>query len=317
MDTDVLKDMLSLVDRRLKEKINMVDKQEIKKILSSEVGCIKELKKLSPKEMDRILCSSGIIGVDGSINNYGGIYPHYISLIRALAKSTQRDEEDIFFDDVYVPFIEARDSEDDDEKRRRSHMSAMEISAASAAIDRMKSRVILMDGSLMHYSIDCPTEWKEFKQKAIESGKIVIGVTEEIKTRDIIEAVKTIVDISDDMLYDREIIFGMLKVGEMLEFRFGLTKKMDSGIKTCYVRMSEDPQAVGLDFLEEQYDEGIKYADVVYTLTPLKSRGIPLWLDIVDKEVKVTHEMVTALVERCISREVREELLNPKRSKRF
>lgn len=317
MENREIKGKLTLVNQRFRGKLNKIDKKSIADILYREIGKREKLVKLNDVEIEQIIMNKGIIGVDGSINNYGGIYPHYISIIQALAKCTRKETNSILLQDIYVPMFEEHGAEMEDESRRRSRMSGLELKAASTAMESMESRLFLMDGSLMHYSIDCPDEWKNFKQKALDNGKIIIGITEEVKTRDIVNAVKSIMDINDDMLYDREILFGMLEQGELLEFMYTETKKSESGIRTCYARLSEDPQVIGFDFLQEQYEEGVAYSNLIYTLTPSKGRGIPLWLDIVDKEVKVTDEMVRAYVESCMSKDIIETYLNPKRNKRW
>lgn len=317
MQDSNIKEKLTLVNQRLKERMIKIDKKGIADILYTQVGKKRILEKLNYVEIEKMISDKGIVGVDGSINNYGGIYPHYISIIQALAKSTKKNTDEILLQDVYVPMFEEHEAEKEDESRRRSRMSSLELKAAESAMRTMDAKLFLMDGSLMHYSIDCPEEWKKFKQMALDNGKIIIGITEEVKTRDIVNAVKSVISINDDMLYDREMLFGMLEQGELLELMYTETKKSESGIRTCYARLSEDPQVIGFDFLQEQYGEGITYSNLIYTLTPSKGRGIPLWLDIVDKEVKVTDEMVKAYVESCMGRDIIETYLNPKRNKRW
>lgn len=317
MKLEGLRGKLLEVDERFKRMYDSIDRGKILSVLYKVMGQPVKLKKLKDMEINSIVEGKGIVGVDGSINNYGGIYPHYISLIQALAKSTVPGEEEISFQDTYVPIFEDDDGQAEDEQKRRQKMSRLELEVASEALDRFKSSLILMDGSLMHYSIDCPDDWRRLKEKALELGKIIIGVTEEVKTKDIANLLKTEINIKENLIYDREVLFGVLKEGEMMEIRPELkSKKSESGFRSCYVRLSEDPQVAGLDFIDEQYSEALKYADLIYTLTPSKGRGIPLWLDIVDKEVKITDEMARGLVESTISKDIREMILNPKRNKR-
>lgn len=318
MELSEIKGKLMDVDKKLREMYDKINYSEIKSLIFKTMGNPKKLKRLRDAELNEITKGKGIIGVDGSINNYGGIYPHYIALVQALAKSTFKEDRDILKQDVYVPKFEEDDGQAEDEQKRRAKMSSLELQSASEAMDTMSSDIILMDGSLMHYRIDCPEEWKKFKDKAMEKDKIIIGVTEEVKTKDIGKILKTELNIKEDVLYDREILFGILEEGEIIEFKDegAKTKKAESGIKSCFVRLSEDPQIVGLDFLEEQYDRAIGYCDLIYTLTPKKGRGIPLWLDIIDKEVKITDDILKGLVESTLSKDIREIFLNPKRNKR-
>ncbi|QCX33467.1 DNA double-strand break repair nuclease NurA [Caloramator sp. E03] len=316
MDYTLLKQKLHLIDCKFKDKYKIIEHQKVKSLLFDIVGTPIKLSKLDEKDIEKVTTGNGIVGVDGSINSYGGIYPHYISLIQALAKSTIQSE-DILLQDVYVPLFEEDEGQNKDEVKRRALMSKLELEAASQAMDNFKSDIILMDGSLMHYMIDCGDEWERFKRKAILKNKIIIGVTEEVKTRDIIDIIGYKMDIKNENFYDRDILFGILETGEMLLLKDNIkTTKTERGIKSCYIRFSEDPQVAGLDFIEEQFQAALSYCSLIYTLTPLKGRGIPLWLDIVDKEVKISDDMVKALIESTISKDIRERILNPKRSKR-
>jgi len=303
---------LSEINERLKGQVEKVSKREVESIINDFSNKFK-LKRLSDEDIKKVTKGFGIIGVDGSINNFGGLYPHYISIVQALAKSTLN--ESYFLQDVYAPLFEEEDGQLKDEQRRRSKMSRLELEAASYAVDNFKSDIILLDGSLMHYGIDCPIEWQDLKEKAIKKGKILIGVAEEVKTKDIAEKIRERLSFSS-VVYDREVLFGLLNEGEVLEITEIKTEKTQKGIKTLYGRFSKDPQVIGLDFLEEQFEEAVKYLDLLYTLTPRDGRGIPLWLDIVDKDVKVTDDMVKALVETYIDRDIRERFFNPKRNKR-
>lgn len=303
---------LSEINERLKGQVERVSKREVESIINDFSNKFK-LKRLSDEDIKKVTKGFGIIGVDGSINNFGGLYPHYISIVQALAKSTLN--ESYFLQDVYAPLFEEEDGQLKDEQRRRSRMSRLELEAASYAVDNFKSDIILLDGSLMHYGIDCPIEWQDLKEKAIKKGKILIGVAEEVKTKDIAEKIRERLSFSS-VVYDREVLFGLLNEGEVLEITEIKTEKTQKGIKTLYGRFSKDPQVIGLDFLEEQFEEAVKYLDLLYTLTPREGRGIPLWLDIVDKDVKVTDDMVKALVETYIDRDIRERFFNPKRNKR-
>ncbi|KRQ86335.1 NurA domain protein [Caloramator mitchellensis] len=312
MEFEALKQKLNILNEKLKNEYEFFKNNKIDEILD-KVSRRFVFKRLSADEISNI-ATDGIIGVDGSINNYGGIYPHYISIVQALAKSTLNESK--LIQDVYAPLFEEEDGQLQDEQRRRARMSKLELDAAMHAIENFKSNIILMDGSLMHYGIDCPLEWQKLKDAALRNNKIIIGVTEEVKTKDIGNIIKEEIKYSN-VVYDREVLFGILQEGEALELNEKVkTEKKQKGIRTIFARLSSDPQVIGLDFLEEQFDEGFKLCNLLYTLTPREGRGIPLWLDLVDREVKVTDEMVKTLIESTIDRGIRERIFNPKRSKR-
>ncbi|WDC85071.1 DNA double-strand break repair nuclease NurA [Caloramator sp. mosi_1] len=85
-------------------------------------------------------------------------------------------------------------------------MSKMEIEVAMRAVEECNSKIIFMDGSLLHYKIDCPNEWDSLKDAALSKNKVIVGITEEVKTKDIGEILKNDGQLNEEVLYDREIL---------------------------------------------------------------------------------------------------------------
>lgn len=313
---DKLKQKLTSLNNVLKSKSKSIDKSYIKEyITKNNIADIEEACKLEEAMLTKISNNKGIVAIDGSINNFGGLYPHYLSLIRAVAISTMGQKFE--HEDVYIPLLEENMTQEEDAIKRRASMSRLEINAAMDAIENCESNIIFMDGSLLHYKIDCPVEWEDLKKRAIEKNKIIVGVTEEVKTKDIGEILKTEGVLKDEMVYDREILFNMLKEGEYLYLKKDIkTSKKDSGIKSFYARFSEDPQAIGVDFLKEQENYAMDILSLIYTITFKKSRGLPYIIDLVDVETKITDEKLKALVAGCLDKDVIELYFNPKRNKR-
>ncbi len=73
---------------------------------------------------------------------------------------------------------------------------------------------------------------------------------------------------------------------------------------------------IGIDIIESQSQKLEEMARLVLTLTPENSRGVPLWLDIVDKEVKISDDMMKALMERYLERGIYERYFVSERDKR-
>ncbi|SHF20394.1 MULTISPECIES: DNA double-strand break repair nuclease NurA [Caloramator] len=313
---DELKKKLENLNSILKDKNKGLDRNNIKEyLIKNDIATIKKSKKLNEQELRAVSCDKGVVAVDGSINNFGGLYPHYISLIRAVALCTKGYKAE--YEDIYTPLLEENMTQDEDAIKRRATMSKMEIKAAMDAINNCEANIIFMDGSLLHYKIDCPYEWDELKKSALYKNKIIVGITEEVKTKDIGEILIKDGQLYDEFIYDREILFNMLSEGEYLYLKKEIkTRKKDSGIKSFYARFSDDPQAIGIDFLKEQeaVSEGI--LSLIYTLTFSKSRGIPYLIDLVDVETKVTDEKLKALIDGYLDKEVVEVYFNPKRNKR-
>ncbi|GFR34472.1 hypothetical protein TCEA9_02840 [Thermobrachium celere] len=149
----------------LKDKNKSLNKLEIREyLIKNDIANIKSAKKLSDEEIKGVSCDKGVVAVDGSINNFGGLYPHYISLIRAVALCTKGYKAE--YEDVYTPLLEEKMTQEEDAIKRRSSMSKLEIKAAVDAINNCEANIILMDGSLLHYKIDCPYEWEELKKNS-------------------------------------------------------------------------------------------------------------------------------------------------------
>lgn len=282
---------------------------------------IRHMRKMMEHEIEDISKNKGTIGVDGSINTIGSSYPHYISIMQALAKCTDRKYQDIVLADIHTPiltdkqflFVDEKLSEQDrDEKEKAAKMAILELEAAVKALDQMDASIIMMDGSLIRYKIYCGTLWDEFVEKALKKEIYVIGVIEEIKTKDLSQYLGDILP-EGAVIRDRELLFGVLEEGQMIIMK---NIKTDRGLKKCFMRTSRDPHVIGMDILEEQQDMLEPLADLVYTLTPEGGRGIPLWLDIVDSEVKISNKLVDSLVNTYIDEANRRRFFVAKRDNR-
>ncbi|SHK09715.1 DNA double-strand break repair nuclease NurA [Tepidibacter formicigenes] len=275
---------------------------------------IKKTKKLSQNELKKIRNRGDIIGVDGSKNKIGNLYPHYLMAIQSLAKPMDFSKDPIFKSIVYSPLIDNTDLKESEDKEKNI-MAKLEVEVALESIEKHNPYILMMDGSLMTYRIKCSYEWEKLKKTALNNNVLLIGVIEEIKTKEMGNFLKEEINISED-IYDKEILFGLLKEGEYISINSKKSKKNEEAIASCFLRTSTDPNVIGIDFLEDQRDYIDEICNVVYTLTPKSSRGIPIWLDIVDKEVKISNEMMNALVETYIDKELVDLFLKPKRENR-
>ncbi|MCX7749446.1 MAG: DNA double-strand break repair nuclease NurA [Clostridia bacterium] len=294
-------------------------------LIESKIDKIRHIGRFSPEEIKNLILENGIAGVDGSINTVGSSYPHYFSLMQALAMSTRKGSKDILEVSVHSPLLDDTiknkqyESEREmtkgerDERIRTASLAKLELSVAVRAIKEMAPRVLLMDGALMRYKIYCGQKWDEFKKLALQKGVIVAGIIEEIKTNAVAKVLK---DDLPEMLgdvYDREILFGVLEYGEMLMMK-NWTEEKD--LKKCFLRSSKDPHVIGMDMLCEQQDWMLDMGRLVMALTQENGRGIPLWLDIVDNQVKISDNMMKAIVETYIDAPIRNMLFLPKREQR-
>ena len=299
------------------------DKQDLRARLHSEVGKLTLLERLSNQRLQDWLAQEVVVGVDGSLNKVGVNFPHYLYLLQALAKSTT--QEDILAAEVFCPLLAEVEAEIEQfrvqqqqegkrysqqeaaTKLRTSLLAKLELQVAIQAIQKWPVKLIMMDGSLIRYRIEAKDSWQQLRELALEKGVLLVGVIEEIATKELGAR------LSSDLegVYDRELLFGALEVGEMLELEFKL------GLKTAFLRPSQDPQVIGLDILKEQQDKLKIMADLIQTLTPKSGRGIPLWLDIVDNEVRISNQMVESLVDSYLDPQLKRRLFASKRQERI
>lgn len=292
-----IKKVNKLISSKYRNAIN-IDKEELRKLLEDEIGDIVELKKLSKKELDNIKEKGGILGVDGSVNKKGGAFPHYIEIYQALAKSTVKNDYTSRLIDIYTPFLEG------EEKDRNKILADIEVRVSLEAIKKHKPYIILMDGGLIRFNIEANKNWSILKRKCIENNIIIVGIIKDIKTSIIGNSLSNMNSNFSKDFYDREILYGKLNYGEGLLVRENVNTKDKDGYRSIFLRSSKSPNLIGIDILEEQKSYLEYIARLVLSLTPLNSRGVPLWLDIVDEEVKLSDNMIEEVLENNLDRDI-------------
>lgn len=309
--TDKYRDILSL------------DKEVLKQFINKNVGTIKRIKRLSKGELCFFMNKGGILGVDGSNNRMGGAYPHYIEIYRGLAKSTIYKDQPIFKTDFYTPLYsekEAGDSEnplEKDEAIRGKMLSAIELDVAIEGIERFKPHVVLMDGSLIRYHIESHDKWIKLREECEKNNIILIGVIKDIKTSIIGDLLIKDSSLSVNKVYhDRELLYGLLEYGEIVPIKPWVTKKAEEGLSSLFMRSSETPNVIGMDILDSQSERLENMARLVLSLTPRNGRGVPLWIDIVDMEVRIPDKMIRGLIESYLDRGIMEKLFISERDNR-
>ena len=137
-----------------------------------------------------------------------------------------------------------------------------------------------------------------------------MGVIEDMKSRSV--AKKLGIDG-----FDRELFFGKLAPGEAFFLYDEFNLKKESAISTIYLRPGNDPMAISIDFPTFSVDKRELITNLVRTLTPDMSRGIPFILDIVDKYAKVTDKDMQYFIKKYISEDVKRLYLDEARQKRW
>ncbi|OLO27446.1 hypothetical protein BTR23_20290 [Alkalihalophilus pseudofirmus] len=317
------------VSRQLIEKMTKIDKElqlkygnkqtvnsTIRQSLFDKNGYFRQMELRNFRILSNWIGGLQIAAVDGSVNQTTGEPPHVIYFFQALARTLKGYEKWEF--DLYTPLLEVLEEEElETQKRIRSkRMAELELLAAKAMMEDCSLKLILMDGSLTHYAIDAPLLWQEVKQLALHKETLLIGVTEEVGTSFLYQELDLEFKEAQGQqnVHDRDLLFGVLKQGEMLFMEKAQNKPH---VHTAWLRPSSDPAVIGVDILIEQKEEMEPICDFLYSTTPKEGRGIPLFLDMVDRDVRISDKLVEALVEQYIQPELKQRLFSPKRMDRL
>lgn len=282
---------------------------EFKKDLTSDVGMIHALNPLSEEELQKV---GSVAGVDGSVIRQGGAYPHYVEFYQGLALSMQKKERRIRR--IYTPLL-AGDDAVSAEKLHDRTLAEVELEAAMALVEEEDVAVLMMDGGLLRYAINSPAKWEELRGLCLAENTLLVGAIKDIKTRDIARRMGRGHDF-----YDREYLAGKLDVGELLILAEDEDEeekgKTAAGLVGAFYRPTRHWEVVGMDVLLEQKDALSFLARLLFTLTPKNGRGVPFWIDIVDREVKVKQKEVRLILEEAMDREMMERFFVSERDRR-
>lgn len=295
-----LDEVFLVFNNTLTEKYNSSKNKASRETLM-QYGKFYDAKKLTADEMKAFL-PEGVAAVDGSNNSYGGAEPNIIHFLRAvfLPDTTRERVEEL---KIVSPLI-------DKKATPKSDLAELEVIVAKNGLRKYHSKALLMDGGLIRYIVDAGNAFKELLQVAKEENTLLIGVIEDMKSRSVAKEI-------DDSAYDREIFFGKLKPGEVFFLNDKYNMKKESNISTFYFRPGNDPMAISVDYPTELSYKKELAANLVLTLTPPTSRGIPLILDIVDKYAKVSDKDMNYYIKKYIDEDVKRLYLEQARSKRW
>lgn len=309
---DLLRELQEL-NSELKEKYSLLalPKEKIRSVIKNH-GEIKLLSKESTPNILSWQKKGPLVAVDGSVNRYGGMIPHYIELFQAVAIKGSKEEERITLTDSFTPLLKDGSWAEEEELigERDRLLASLEVKAALKALEWRPS-VLFIDGSLIRLKIAGEEITKEFKEKAFEQGTLIVGIIEDLKTDNICELMEW-----DHHFYDKEAFFNLLNIGEAVFFNPGIQGKEIDGLKSYFLRSSEDPSVIGMDLYEEQEGYAEDLLTLVYQLTEKDSRGIPFIMDYVDKLCRIRHKDMNKLMEKSLDPMIFHSLIQPQREKR-
>ncbi|MCK9444047.1 MAG: DNA double-strand break repair nuclease NurA [Tissierellaceae bacterium] len=320
-----LKEKIKDLNQMLQDKYRGIfskDREFLRDFIRQYIGQIETMKRLDNRHLALYEAKGGIVGVDGSTNTKGGAFPHFVQVFQGLAKSTLKDQEPVFMADIYSPLFSdslknplEKDEKVQTEKKNRL-LSDIEVKVALESIKRHKPYGILMDGSLIRYNIYSGDLWAELRQVCEEEGIILVGVIKDIKTSTIGDMLEEVYPDLSINAYDRELLFGILDYGEIIYIKDEVSKKYEYEYSSVFMRSSIAPTVIGMDIIDSQKGHIEEMSRLVYTLTPENSRGVPLWLDLVDKEVKISDTIMEGLMEKYMDRDIYERFFIPERARR-
>ncbi|MDQ0209160.1 DNA double-strand break repair nuclease NurA [Alkalicoccobacillus murimartini] len=285
----------------------------IRQKLHKSQSVFRQMQHLEKTKLKEILRNKEIAGVDGSVNQTKGEPPHVIYFFQSLAKTTTGHE--VRKSDIYVPLLDdTNDEEAVQPLKWRSHLLAkLELQAAVQLIEEKELSFLLMDGALYHYRIDAEEDWEKLRQLALDKDVMLVGVSEEITTENLVKLDAFSDYANKPYCYDRDMLFGVLEKGESIYIEEIQHK---AGLQSVWTRFGLAPQITGFDMLEEQAHRREEISDLLFTLTPKEGRGIPLWLDYVDRDIRITDKLVDGLLEQYLDADTRHRYFTRKRSDR-
>ncbi len=281
-----------------------MDRDDLRQRLSQRLGPLVQKEALSSEFLET---QGTVVAVDGSNLRIGGNPPHYIEVFQALAKGSRNEDEDIFVSEVMTPLLE------EEVENTQQRLARLELEVAYKAAIAWQPWVIMMDGGLIRYQIDAPSSYDVLKEYCESHDIILMGVIKDIKTTLVEEALPAPPNVH---LHDREALFGLLEIGEMLCVHDDINHKYKQGLSSAFMRSSQAPTVIGIDVLAKQREHLQVLGQLVLNLTPRHSRGVPLWLDIVDRGVRLTHRQTVGLLKATLSPENFQRFVESERDQR-
>lgn len=297
---------------------------EIRRQSLAQIATFGSLRRLDRREVVELTRGLPLVAVDGSRAEYGSIYPYRVCVVQALAKSSVAGHPDQVGDaEVYCPLEPGLAEEvsewatkyhlEDGEAYRRllgEKMARMEIGLALKALRTFKPFMIMLDGGFLLF--DTFPEWHQLVDEASSIDCILVGIIEEVATSEL--SPRSGLKVPGIRIYDREFLYGLLREGETVIL--GGENAIKRDYYTVFARMGSTPQAVACDFLSAQGENLESPMDLIYSLTPSQGRGIPSWLDLVDREVRVTRKSMETVIRNGLNPSIRERFFRSNRERR-
>ena len=207
-----LMDEVSYLNKRLKNRNNIskLSRENIRNLITNEIGDIKVYDRFDVNKLKEIKKSGSICVVDGSVNRIGANYPNYVEFFQSMALLSS-DQEPLVKADILCPLVDGF-SERDQFQISKEKLCATELAVAIEAVKNHDVKILMMDGTLMRYSLEAEDLYKDLVDLCYEEHVLLVGVVEEISTKIIMNTFNES-DNNVGMLFDREALFNVLDMG--------------------------------------------------------------------------------------------------------
>ncbi|MCC2717335.1 nuclease [Finegoldia sp. BIOML-A2] len=310
-----LMDEVSHLNERLKNRKNVsrLNRKDVRNLVTNEIGNIKVYDRFDVNKLKEIKESGSICVVDGSVNRIGANYPNYVEFFQSMALLSS-DQEPLVKADILCPLVDEY-SERDQFQISKEKLCATELAVAIEAVSHHDIKILMMDGTLMRYSLEAEDLYEDLVKLCDMKGVLLVGVVEEISTKIIMNTFNEN-DNYVGMLFDREALFNALDMDEGFVVKNHKSRKEEYNIEQAFIRTSKDPCVIAIDIPSQNMDDFDEIISFVLTMSDENTRGVPFLLDLVDKKTRIDNKQAEILAKKYLDTEMYQSIFRSQRSKR-
>ena len=310
-----LMDEDSHLNERLKNRKNVsrLNRKDVRNLVTNEIGNIKVYDRFDVNKLKEIKESGSICVVDGSVNRIGANYPNYVEFFQSMALLSS-DQEPLVKADILCPLVDEY-SERDQFQISKEKLCATELAVAIEAVSHHDIKILMMDGTLMRYSLEAEDLYEDLVKLCDMKGVLLVGVVEEISTKIIMNTFNEN-DNYVGMLFDREALFNALDMDEGFVVKNHKSRKEEYNIEQAFIRTSKDPCVIAIDIPSQNMDDFDEIISFVLTMSDENTRGVPFLLDLVDKKTRIDNKQAEILAKKYLDTEMYQSIFRSQRSKR-
>jgi hypothetical protein len=179
---------LKELNEYLEKRHRMEGTTEERRQRAKQKGVFADLSKLSAEEIASFFQGMPLVGVDGSLVNYGASYPYVLTFFRALAHTTSSSGncERIWEQEVFSPLLPRYQGKMDDyigtgqdaeEALAHLRWGILATLEAKVAVQALKAepRLLVLDGGFARLKNHAPEIWNSLKDEVLEREVLMVG----------------------------------------------------------------------------------------------------------------------------------------------